>query len=66
MSLDMWYESVDWQPGMIALYIPREAHGNLSHPSVEQGIVTSVNDQWVFVRFGSDATSKACSPRDLY
>ena len=66
MSLDMWYESVDWQPGMIALYIPREAHGNLSHPSVEQGIVTSVNAQYIFVRFGDDTTPKACAPRDLY
>ncbi len=31
----------------------------------EQGVVTSVNDIWVFVRYGSDHHSKATSPRDL-
>jgi hypothetical protein len=31
----------------------------------EQGIVTSVNDVWVFVRYGSDHHSKATAPRDL-
>ena len=31
----------------------------------EQGIVTSVNDRWVFVRYGSDSTSKATAPKSL-
>ena len=44
----------------------REAHGNLRHPSVEKGVVTSVNDQYVFVRFGGDTHSKACHSGDLY
>ena len=63
MSYDMMLEQ--WQPGMYALYVPREAQGNLSHPAVEKGIVTSVNSTYVFVRFGGDAHSKACDPRDL-
>ena len=64
MSQDI---SIDhWQPGMRAVYVPRHANGNLQHPDVEQGIVTSVNNQWVFVRFGGDATPKACDARDLF
>ena len=55
----------DWQPGMQALYVPREAEGQLSHPSVERGIVTSVNRTYIFVRFGGDYGSKACRPEDL-
>ena len=54
-----------WKPGMQALYVPAHSNGNLSHPAVERGIVTSVNAQYVFVRFGGDATSKACRPEDL-
>ena len=57
---------IDWQPGMYALYMPREANGNLQHSSVEKGVVTSVNSQYVFVRFGGDSQSKACHPRDLH
>lgn len=68
MSQDLWFEPLMmiWKPGMSALYMPREAHGDLSHPSVEQGVVTSVNDQYVFVRFKGDTESKACYPRDLW
>jgi hypothetical protein len=28
----------------------------------EQGVITSVNDHWVFVRYGSDGGSKATEP----
>lgn len=28
----------------------------------ERGVITSVNDQWVFVRYGTDASSKATEP----
>lgn len=66
MSLDIAVGHVDWQPGMIALYMPREAHGNLSHPSVEKGVVTSVNSQYVFLRFGGDSQSKACHHEDVF
>ena len=66
MSFDIRFQPVDWQPGMRALYMPREARGNLAHPCVEQGIVTSVTEQYVFVRFGADVHSKACNPHDLW
>ena len=55
-----------WQAGMLALYMPPHARGDLRHPDVEKGIVTSVNSQYVFVRFGGDSQSKACHPRDLH
>ena len=63
MSQDITLER--WQPGMYALYVPRKARGDLRHPCVEKGLVTSVNETYVFVRFGGDAHSKACDPRDL-
>ena len=35
------------------------------HGEEEEGIVTSVNDKNVFVRFGNKAFSEACSPEML-
>lgn len=31
----------------------------------EEGIITSKNDKFVFVRYGSDVNSKATDPEDL-
>lgn len=31
----------------------------------EEGVVTSINKDFVFVRYGIDTTSKATSPKDL-
>ena len=31
----------------------------------EMGIITSVNDRYVFVRYGNDINSKATRPEDL-
>lgn len=33
--------------------------------SMEEGVVTSVNDAWVFVRYGSHTTSLATAPESL-
>jgi hypothetical protein len=33
--------------------------------STEEGTITSVNESYVFVRFGSSRTSAACDPDDL-
>lgn len=54
-------------------YIPMHAGGDKTHPDVEYGTVSSVNDKYVFVRFDkqveklgwSGATSQACDPEDL-
>jgi len=34
-------------------------------PNGEDGVITSVNDNWVFVRYGSTGTSQATDPAML-
>lgn len=56
-------------------YIPRHAHGDINHPDCENGIVSSRNDEFVFVRYyarvngkesaGLRATAQATYPADL-
>jgi hypothetical protein len=36
-----------------------------AHGAREQGVITSVNDAYVFVRYGADQGSKATRPADL-
>lgn len=45
--------------GQLVVYRP--------HPGgrAEQGVITSVNDHYVFVRYGSNQGSQATSPEDL-
>ena len=60
-------------PGIRVAYVPGHAFGDMTHPDVEHGIVSSSNDKNVFVkfnealsRFGWDgATSQSCCPEDL-
>jgi hypothetical protein len=35
------------------------------YPALDEGVITSVNDHYVFVRYGSDTHSKATYPGDL-
>ena len=51
--------------GMKVLYVPDHAQGNLQHKDIEPGIVTKKNTDYVFVQFGGDVQSKACSPKNL-
>jgi hypothetical protein len=37
----------------------------MEHKDVEQGVITSFNDSFVFVRYGSDTHSKATYRKDL-
>ena len=46
-------------------YIPYHANGNINHPDVEYGEVTSMNKEYVFVRFGNEEISKAVIPLRL-
>lgn len=60
-------------PGTRVAYIPTHALGDIDHPDVEYGIVSSFNGKYVFVKFygalstfGWDgATSQSCRPEDL-
>lgn len=49
-------------------YVPLHAAGDLQHPDVERGVVTSLGSLYVFVRFDSqpaDTPGKACDVTDL-
>ena len=49
-------------------YIPLHAGGDLSHPDVEMGYITSIGMFYVFVRFDTqpnDAPGRACDMEDL-
>lgn len=63
----------DFPHGTRVAYVPAIADGDLSHPSVEFGKVSSNSSKYVFVRFDRQvkalgwkhATSMACDPDDL-
>lgn len=46
----------------IGLKVIYRSPGN---PLAEEGVITSVNDSFVFVRYGSQAGSQATYPADL-
>lgn len=55
------------------IYVPLHAHGDVNHPDVEHGAVSSFNGHSVFVKFDKQVqkfgwdgtTSQACDPSDL-
>lgn len=50
--------------GSPVTYIPDHANGNMSHPDCEKGIISSYNENYIFVRFRSP-NSQACRPENL-
>lgn len=48
-----------------AQFVGRRVIFTYHHGTTEEGIATSANDRYVFVRFGADTTSKACDPTML-
>jgi len=64
----------DFEPGDAVRYVPNHAHGDATHKDCENGIVSSRNDKFVFVRYyvrrdGRDAGlqlhAQATDPCDL-
>lgn len=54
------------RPGMNVRYVPAHANGDLAHPDCENGVVTSTNHRFVFVRFNPrNLNGIACDPDDL-
>lgn len=47
-----------FEEGMTVKYVPYHAHGDTAHADCEIGVVTSVSDKYVFVRYGGDHHSK--------
>lgn len=62
--------------GMRVLFVPPHATAprprcrglfvDADHPDCEEGVITGLNERFVFVRYGSDQHSKATRPDDLY
>lgn len=61
----------NFKQGDSVIYLPRHAKGDLEHKDRENGIVSNVNDRFVFVKYsrpGCDIesmTAKATDPDDL-
>jgi len=41
----------DFYPGQRVMYVPMHAYGNVRHPDCEEGVVSSVNEKYVFVSY---------------
>lgn len=52
-------KTTDFKVGEKVIYRP------YPKANAEEGIVTSINKQYVFVRYRGDFTSKATNPKDL-
>jgi len=48
--------------GRKVIYTPK---GNYSNKVLEEGVITSKNSKFIFVRYGSDCHSKSTDPEDL-
>jgi hypothetical protein len=43
----------DYKKGDMVLYVPPHAAHNVRHPDCEEGVVSSSNDKFVFVDYGT-------------
>lgn len=41
----------DYRHGDLVRYIPNHAFGNAHHPDCQNGVVSSVTERWVFVKY---------------
>lgn len=55
----------DFTPGTPVAYIPLHANGDIEHPDVEYGIVSSSNEKYVFVKYKNYLHPIATNPQDL-
>ncbi len=44
-----------FRKGVRVVYVPTHAHQDLNHPDCEYGVVSSINDKFVFVKFDIEA-----------
>lgn len=56
----------DFEPGDRVIYAPNHANGDISHPDCELGIVSSLGQSHVFVRFTKGDTAAGCPPSNLH
>jgi hypothetical protein len=63
----------DFQVGQRVIHVPDHANGDTEHIACEHGTVSSLSEQYVFVKFDEQtnklgwhgANSQACDPNDL-
>ena len=65
----------DFKKGIRVRYVPSHAHGDVSHKDCQNGVVSSVNSRFVFVKYDNTMgimvtgdepyTSQATRPEDL-
>jgi hypothetical protein len=53
-------------PGQRVRYIPRHANGDYWHPDCANGCVSSVNEQFVFVKYDNAAHGTMCTGKEPY
>jgi len=68
-------KSTDFKKGDQVLYVPYHAHGNRQHKDCQKGVVSSTNDENVFVKYNNlmcimttgdePYTAQATRPEDL-
>jgi len=68
-------ETIDFKKGMPVRHIPPHVNGDENHSDCENGIVSSINDKWVFVKYDNlccnmvtgdePYTAQATSPENL-
>lgn len=54
----------DFKVGQHVRYVPYHAHGDVTHEDCENGVVTSISEHYVFVRFKGE-TGQGCNPDQL-
>lgn len=55
----------DFKPDDRVRYIPNHAFLDRHHKDCEDGVVSSTNDYFVFVRYGTSQTAQATDPENL-
>lgn len=65
-SQDFIASPSNFKAGDKVRYVPNHAHGDIGHKDCEDGVVTSCNEKFVFVRYGNRTGSQATSPDDLW
>jgi hypothetical protein len=64
-TVRQWSLSERYPDGLRVRYVPHHAHGDKNHPDCEDGIVSSCNAKYVFVRYGGRLSGIATDPEDL-
>lgn len=53
------------KPKLRVAFLPYHARGDITHPDVEFGLISSWNHKYIFVKFGDRHNGVPCNPEDL-